>query len=114
MDQNPLSNHIPPELAAFRRAIDDIDRRLVELLRARYDVIEAVGAFKAPRGIPAVIPERVQEVEDNAARHADNLDLDAAFIRALYQKIIAHSCALEEQIIARRKNGSSDTPGEPA
>jgi len=87
-------------LKPYRKRIDDLDRQIIDLLRARYDVIEEVGHLKAAHGIEAVLPERVDEVRENAARMAAEKGLDEAFIRKLYAQLIAHSCELEEQIKA--------------
>ncbi|HBR69658.1 MAG TPA: chorismate mutase, partial [Rhodospirillaceae bacterium] len=45
--------------------------------RQRYDVIEEVGALKAARGIAATLPDRVEEVRENAAKMAAESGLDA-------------------------------------
>lgn len=89
-------------LKPFRQRINEIDEQIIDLLRRRYDVIEEVAEIKTRENIPAVIPERVDEVRENAARHAAQKGLDENFIRKLYAQLIEHSCALEERII--RKN----------
>lgn len=91
-------------LKPYRAKIDAIDEQIVKLLRARYDVIEEVGALKAREGIAATLPDRVEEVRENAAARAAAAGLDEDFIRALYEQLIAHSCALEEDIIAESKS----------
>lgn len=96
----PMKTPEAQKLRPFRDRIDDLDAQIVALLRARYDVIEEVGRLKARENIPAVLPDRVAEVRDNAARAAGACGLDADFIAQLYTNIIAHSCALEEKIIA--------------
>lgn len=96
-------------LAPYRARIDALDREIVALLRARYDVIEEVGDLKARNNIPAIIPERVEEVRQNAMRHAGENGLDADFIGNLYARLIDHSCALEEHII-----GQHTTQGKKA
>ena len=50
------------DLESFRRQIDAIDDRLLALLGERFAVVREVAAYKAPRGIPVVIPERVAQV----------------------------------------------------
>lgn len=85
-------------LKPYRAQIDAIDREMIALLRKRYDVIEAVGVLKAQHDIPAVLPDRVDEVRENAAKMAADLGLDAEFIRGIYTQIIQHSCGLEMQI----------------
>lgn len=94
----------PEQIAAhmrpYRERIDDIDARLIKLLRERYDVIEEVGHFKPEHGIAATLQDRVDEVRENAAFMAAACGLDEDFIRKIYAQIIEHSCALEEEIKA--------------
>ncbi len=86
-------------LKPYRARINTLDRQIIDLLRQRYDVIEEVGALKAARGIAATLPDRVEEVRENAAKMAAESGLDADFIRKLYAQIIEHSCDLEDKII---------------
>ncbi|MCK6417701.1 MAG: chorismate mutase [Alphaproteobacteria bacterium] len=90
-------------LKPYRERIDALDRQIIGLLRARYDVIEKVGVLKAQHGIPAVLQDRVDEVRENAAADAVALGLDADFIRHLWAQLIEHSCALEDSIIRNKK-----------
>lgn len=96
------------KLESFRKEIDILDEQIVNLLRRRYDVIEQVAMVKAENGLPATIPERIEEVQDNVARIAGRLGLDAAFVRELYTRLIRHSCDTEEGLIAevKRKKAS--------
>lgn len=91
-------------LKPYRAKIDALDQQIIKLLRERYDVIEEVGELKAAHGIAATLPDRVEEVRENAARLAGSLGLDEAFIREIYAQIIAHSCETEEQIITQSQN----------
>ncbi len=87
------------ELAEFRRQIDAIDDRMMALLGERFAVVRNVAAFKGPRGIPAVIPERVTEVRERCAGKASKTGLRADFIRRLYTLIIDEACRLEDEMM---------------
>ena len=107
---------IPTLMAPYRTRIDALDKDIVKLLRARYDIIEDVARFKYDHDIPAVLQGRVDEVRENAAAHGASLGLDDNIIRDLYAQIIAHSCALEDTIkntikadIAQQNNTSTRT-----
>ena len=88
------------DLARFRRRIDAIDDRLLALLGERFTVIREVAAYKAPRGIPAVIPERVAEVRERCAGEAPRHGLDPDVVCRLYDLLIDEACRLEEQLMA--------------
>ncbi len=94
------------DLAELRCRIDEIDARLVTLLGERFAVVREVAAWKAPRGIPAVIPERVEEVRDRCAVLGRSLGLRPDFVRALYTLIVDEACRLEGALI--RQPGSSE------
>ena len=66
------------ELEDYRRQIDDIDARLVELFLKRMEVTGRVGAYKKTNGIPVLDAERERRViaaktalTDDPARRAD-------------------------------------------
>ncbi|MCK5284324.1 MAG: chorismate mutase [Alphaproteobacteria bacterium] len=88
-------------LKSYRKRIDILDEQIINLLRQRYDVIEEVGHLKARENIAAVLPERIDEVRENAVSQALAKGLDEAFIRNIYAQLIEHSCAFEEEIIKK-------------
>ncbi len=90
-------------LKPHRQKIDQLDRQIIGLLKQRYDVIRDVGHLKARENIPSVLPDRVDEVRENAAKLAAEHGLDEAFIRHLYAQLIEHSCSMEEEIIQSTK-----------
>ena len=89
------------DLASFRRRIDAIDDRLLVLLGERFAVIREVAAYKAPRGIPAIIPARVAEVRERCAGEAPRHGLDPEMVRRLYDLLIDEACRLEDALMAR-------------
>lgn len=99
-DANPTDPE-QTKLAGFRRRIDAIDDRLLAVLGERFAVIREVAAYKAPRAIPAVIPERVAEVRERCASEAPGHGLDPDVVRRLYDLLIGEACRLEEELMAR-------------
>ncbi|HYE00801.1 MAG TPA: chorismate mutase [Alphaproteobacteria bacterium] len=97
--QPPGARPRSPELAGFRREIDAIDDQIVDLLARRFGVARAVAAYKAPRGIPVVIAERVEEVKARTRARGEAQGIDPAFMTALYDLIVDATCALEERLI---------------
>ena len=86
-------------LKPYRKRIDDLDKQILDLLRARYDVIDEVAVLKKREGIDAVLQDRVDEVRENAGDYAESLNLDADFIRTLWAQLIDNSCAREDIFI---------------
>src|SRR4051812_44465357 len=88
------------DLEDFRRQIDAIDDRLLALLGERFAVVREVAAYKAPRGIPVIIPERVTTVRERCAGEAPRHGLDPEVVRRLYDLLIAEACRVEEKLVA--------------
>jgi len=89
-------------LAPYRRRIEALDEKIVELLAQREAVIREVAEVKENEDIPAVIPQRVDYVRDRAARIGGEKGLDPDYIAELYALIIDHSCTLEDILMGRR------------
>ena len=102
------------DLESFRRRIDAIDDRPLALLSERFAVIRAVAAYKGPRGIPAVIPERVAEVRERCAGQAARHGMEPDFVRRLYALLIEEACRLEGELMAeadgKDRAGYTETP----
>lgn len=94
-----------------RARIDAIDDKIIDLLAERESIIREVAGIKAAHGIPAILPERVEQVRDHAAERAAEHGMDPAFIRDLYQQLIDYSCNLEEVLIAGHNDDDQSGTG---
>jgi chorismate mutase len=81
-------------LADWRRRIDEIDKRLVELLNERSRCALEIGKLKQQANIPLYQPEREIEVLANAENNNSGPLTDAA-IRRLFERIIDEARAAE-------------------
>lgn len=84
-------------LEALRRRIDEIDRRLVELLNERARVVVEVGAFKRGTGVPIYAPHREAEVL-NKVLAANSGPLPGRTIEGIYRELMSGSFALERPL----------------
>jgi len=84
----------------LRIVIDDLDRRLVELLAARSACIDRAVDLKRAEGLPARIDARIEEVVANARRRAGASGLDPDLAERLWREIIGWSVAREERAFA--------------
>ncbi len=55
-------------IADWRTKIDEIDRRLVELLSERAEAAHQIGKLKSKAGMPIYEPDRERAVFDNATK----------------------------------------------
>lgn len=60
----------PPELSRYRSSIDEIDRRLLELCRQRFEICLQAADLKKKNDIPMMQPERVAQVQRRALQPA--------------------------------------------
>jgi len=81
-------------LSDWRRRIDEIDKKLVELLNARSQSALEIGKLKQEAKIPLYQPDRENEVLSNAERNNPGPLSDGA-IRRLFERIIDEARAAE-------------------
>ena len=81
-------------LSDWRRRMDEIDKKLVELLNERSQCALEVGRIKQEAGMPIYQPARENEVLANAARNNKGPLSDAA-IRRLFERIIDEARSAE-------------------
>jgi chorismate mutase len=91
-----------PELLRLRDSIDNIDAALIHLLAERFKCTQAVGEYKATRGLPPADPAReaVQIARLRALAQQAKLDPDFAekFLNFIVKEVIHH-----HEAIARSK-----------
>jgi chorismate mutase len=92
-------------ISDWRRRMDEIDKKLVDLLNERAQCALEVGRLKQAAGMPIYQPSRENEVLANAARNNNGPLTDAA-IRRLFERII------DEARSAERVTMHGDSPKE--
>lgn len=102
-----------PELARLRAEIDELDRRIVQLLNQRGELVKAVGHEKAALGRRAIRDrEREREVLLRVTM-VNSGPVPQADLLAIYRRLIASARALETAERARLRRGEDDGPAEP-
>jgi chorismate mutase-like protein len=81
-------------LIDWRRRIDELDKKLVELLNERSRCALEIGKLKQAAKLPLYQPEREKEVLQNAERTNPG-PLSNAAIRRLFERIIDEARAAE-------------------
>lgn len=78
----------------WRRKIDEIDRRLVELLNERSRCVLEIGHLKKNDGVALYQPDRERQVLE-AAERANKGPLSEAAIRRLFERILDEARSVE-------------------
>ena len=86
-------------MTTLRAQIDDLDRALVRQLALRAAYIARAAELKPSEGLPARIPDRVEQVVANVRAHAGDLGLDPDLVDDLWRRLIDWSIAREELVL---------------
>jgi isochorismate pyruvate lyase len=83
-------------LKECRARIDAVDEDIVALLARRMAVVDSVIALKRERGIPALLPERVDEVLDHVRSVAEVNNCPPDLAEIVYRAVIAWTIEHEQ------------------
>lgn len=86
----------PSNIDDWRRRIDEIDRKLVELLNERSRCAIEIGRLKQQAHEPLYQPEREREVLENAER-ASAGPLSGRAVRRLFERILDEARSVERE-----------------
>ncbi len=92
----PKDCHSMQEL---RAQIDQLDRQLIEMLVTRAGYIDRASELKPNAGLPARIPERVEEVVRKVRAASDEAGMDPDLAEQLWRILIDWSIAREERVL---------------
>jgi chorismate mutase-like protein len=86
----------PSNIDYWRRRIDELDRKLVELLNERSRCALEIGRLKRTAQLPLYQPDREREVLENAER-ANSGPLSGRAIRRLFERILDEARSVERE-----------------
>ena len=90
---------------AERLKLDEVDRAMVDLLRQRMYIVEALGHLKVQHGVGIFQMDRWFDLLQQRGEQAETLHLNRAFVEELFQTV--HKYSVEQQLRlydASRKN----------
>ncbi|HTB13816.1 MAG TPA: chorismate mutase [Bryobacteraceae bacterium] len=91
-------------LTAYRKTIDALDLRLLELLNERTRVVEEIGRAKESAGLPIYEPKREEDVFRNVTEH-NHGPLTAEAVKGIFERIIDEMRTLQRM---RREQGEKE------
>jgi len=86
-DQRPTTDDGFMDIADWRQKIDEIDRKLAELLCQRALAVHAIGKLKHNAGLPVYEPDREKKVFENASA-ANTGPLPDREMRRIFERIV--------------------------
>ena len=93
-------------LARRRDRIDDLDRRILEMLNARTRIVEEIGQIKKEHGLPVYEPRREDQVFRNVIEHNTGPISEQALQR-IYERILD-----EMRTLQKMRNDANEEPSE--
>ena len=101
------------DIAEWRKRIDELDRRLVELLNARALAAKEIGKLKRDTRLPVYEPDREKVIHENVRKHNRGPLPDDALTH-IYERIIDVMRKLQrDEIGERSKAATGETELEP-
>ncbi|WP_255945200.1 chorismate mutase [Streptomyces odontomachi] len=88
------------DLDALRDRLDDADRRILEAIADRFEIIRAIAAYKGANDVPMMQPARVSVVQEHYAQAADRIGIPSEHLRSVATSLIAAACDLETRLMA--------------
>jgi len=86
------------ELKKLRQEIDKIDRKLVNLLRQRKNLVQKVGLFKKKHGLPIFNKAREKEIYKKLDKFAQKHGLRKTFLQKIWKIMIDEAKVVEKKI----------------
>jgi isochorismate pyruvate lyase len=83
----------------LRDGIDAVDRQLVALLARRVGYIDRAAEIKTGIGMPARVPDRVEDVVRKVKAEANKAGLDSDLAEQIWRGMIEWSIAREEKVL---------------
>jgi len=100
------------DIADWRRKIDDLDRRLVELINERAQCAHEIGKLKRNSLMPIYEPDREKIIFQNIARHNPG-PLSEVQLRQVYERLIDVMRQIQRDEMAPEEDSEGGTELEP-
>ena len=100
------------DIAEWRKKIDELDRRLVELLNARALAAKEIGKLKRDTKMPIYEPDREKVIHENVRKH-NRGPLPDDDLKHIYERIIDVMRRLQTDEMGGRGKAAGDTELEP-
>src|SRR4029077_20788236 len=98
------------DISEMRKQIDELDRRLVDLLSQRAQAAHEIGKLKRVAGMPIYEPDREQTVFDNV-RRANSGPLPDHDLLNIYERIMDIMRQIQQEEIAPKSASPASSGG---
>ncbi|WP_344870457.1 chorismate mutase family protein [Allokutzneria multivorans] len=95
MDESPGTDR----LEDLRAELDEIDGRLLDVVRERIECCVRIAGHKLEHDVPMMQPHRIGLVQRRAAEYGRAHGVDEDFLRRLYDLLIGETCRVEDLVM---------------
>ena len=89
-------NDAQKKLTPLRLEIDKLDEALIKLIVQRFAIVDRVIEIKRNTDMPASIPERIEQVVQNAVEKSKASGIPDVTIERIWRLLIAETISYEE------------------
>lgn len=89
------------ELSEIRKQIDKIDKKLVEVIKERLDLIPCVAEFKLQNNINRLQKGREKEIIEKNRKTAEQVGINPDLIEDILKRMIKESHRIEKTIMKK-------------
>lgn len=86
------------KITSLRQKIDEIDGKILLLLKERVEIAQKIGEIKRKQGVPIRDPKREREKYKQITAKASELKLNPEDVKEIYRKIIDMSIHSQGQL----------------
>jgi len=95
-------------LEELREQIDQVDQDILDVLADRMRIVERIGEWKRASNVTSLQVNRWQALLDDRMERAQGLDLNADYIKAIYEIVHRESVRRQSQIMDGEQDGKRD------
>lgn len=99
-----MSRNSARALAQCRERIDDVDRRILDLLNERTLIVEEIGRIKRDAGLPIYEPQREDQVFQNVIEN-NHGPLTSDAIKRVFERIIDEMRKVQRERMEQETRG---------
>lgn len=93
------------ELDKYRDNIDNIDKKLIDLLASRFSFSIRIGELKEKKGIPILQSTRWDDILSSRQEYAIKAGLSEVFTRDFLQLVHNESLRIQQEVTERKRPG---------
>ena len=81
----------------LRKKIDEIDKKILYLLKERFSIIRHIGLIKKKNDMPVKDEERIKEIYRKRLQIAKKYDIPKRLVKEIYKNLIHYSMGEEKK-----------------